>query len=71
MVSRLEKGYANAPLYAYIHFAEAYGVAPELLLGPDEVQRPVGLGEMTLLRVLRRLEIEPDEALARITRRRG
>lgn len=69
VISRLEGGYDNAPLYTYIHFAEAYEVVPELLLGPDEVQRPVREAEMTLLRVLRRLEIMPDVALARITRR--
>jgi transcriptional regulator with XRE-family HTH domain len=69
VISRLEGGYANAPLYTYIHFAEAYEVAPELLLGPDEVQRPVKEAEMTLLRVLRRLDVAPDVALARLTRR--
>jgi transcriptional regulator with XRE-family HTH domain len=69
VVSRLERGYGNAPLYTYIHFAEAYEVGPELVLGADEVQRPVREGEMTLIRVLRRLEISPDVALARLTHR--
>jgi transcriptional regulator with XRE-family HTH domain len=70
-ISRLEGGYANAPLYVYIHFAEAYEVAPELLLGPDDVQRPVREAEWTLLRTLRRLDVAPDAALARIVRRGG
>lgn len=34
LISRLEKGHANAPLYTYVHFAEAYDVAPEQLMGP-------------------------------------
>jgi transcriptional regulator with XRE-family HTH domain len=65
LISRL-RGYANAPVYVYIHFAEAFDLAPELLLGPDDALNPVPEAEMTLLRVLRRLSIRPDEALARI-----
>ncbi len=65
-ISRLERGYANAPIYVYVHFAEAFELAPEVLLGPDDALNPVPEAEMTLLRVLRRLSIRPDEALARI-----
>jgi transcriptional regulator with XRE-family HTH domain len=66
LISRLERGYANAPVYVYVHFAEAFHLAPEVLLGPDDALNPVPEAEMTLLRVLRRLSIRPDEALARI-----
>jgi transcriptional regulator with XRE-family HTH domain len=67
LISRLEKGHSNAPLYTYVHFAEAYEVAPELLMGPDEVLRPVGEAEMTLIRVMRRIGISADDVIARIT----
>jgi transcriptional regulator with XRE-family HTH domain len=67
LISRLERGYANAPVYVYTHFAEAFDLAPEVLLGPDDALKPVSEAEMMLLRVLRRLSISPDEALARLT----
>ena len=67
LISRIERGYANAPIYVYTHFAEAFELAPEVLLGPDDALKPVAEAEMTLLRVLRRLSISPDEALARVT----
>jgi transcriptional regulator with XRE-family HTH domain len=66
LISRLERGYANAPVYVYVHFAEAFDIAPEVLLGPDDALRPVAEAEMMLLRVLRRLSVSPDEALARM-----
>jgi transcriptional regulator with XRE-family HTH domain len=68
LISRLERGYANAPIYVYTHFAEAFGLAPEILLGPDDALKPVAGAELTLLRVLRQLSISPDTALARIVR---
>jgi transcriptional regulator with XRE-family HTH domain len=67
LISRVERGYANAPMYVYTHFARAFELAPEVLLGPDDALKPVAEAEMTLLRVLRRLAISPDEALARVT----
>ncbi len=71
LISRLERGYANAPIYVYTHLAEAFELAPEVLLGPDDALKPVTEAEMTLLRVLRRLSISPDEALAHATASRG
>jgi transcriptional regulator with XRE-family HTH domain len=71
LLSRLERGYANAPVYVYTHLAEAFELAPEVMLGPDDALKPVAEAEMTLLRVLRRLSISPDEALARVTRAEG
>jgi len=67
-LSRLEAGYANAPLYAYIHFAEGYGVDPGRLLGHDRVEDRVSEAEMTLIGFMRRLGIRPDEAIARLAR---
>ena len=66
LLSRVENGYANPPLFVYVHAAEALGVEPEVLMGPEELQRPVGEAELTLLRYLRLAEIQPHEALARI-----
>jgi transcriptional regulator with XRE-family HTH domain len=73
-LSRLEAGYANAPLYVYIHFAEGYGVDPGRLLGHAKVEDRVSDAEMTLIGFTRRLGIRPDEAIARLARamaRRG
>ena len=41
-LSRIEAGYANSPLYAYIHLAEAYKIDPGRLMGPEEAEKPVG-----------------------------
>lgn len=68
-LSRIEAGYANSPLYAYVHLADGYDLDPGRLLGVEEAEKSVGEAEMTLIRFLRRLGIEPDEALARLARR--
>jgi transcriptional regulator with XRE-family HTH domain len=68
LLSRIEKGYANAPLYVYMHVAEALDIDPGRLLGSDETQKPITEAEMTLVRFLRRTNVKPDEALARLTR---
>jgi hypothetical protein len=67
-LSRIEAGYANSPLYAYIHLAEGYDLDVARLLGPEEAEKPVGDAEMTLIRFLSRLGITPDEAMARLAR---
>jgi hypothetical protein len=36
LLSRIEKGWANPPLFVYIHIAEVLGLEPENLMGPDE-----------------------------------
>lgn len=64
--SRLENGWGSAPLYVYIVVAEAFGVDPGLLLGSDEAQREVTPPEAFLLRFLKRAEIDPEEAIARL-----
>jgi transcriptional regulator with XRE-family HTH domain len=68
LLSRLEKGYGNSPLYVYIHFAEVYGVDPGRVMGSDEAQKPISEAEMTLVRYLRRVGLSPDEAIARLAR---
>jgi len=67
-LSRVEKGYASAPLYAYVHLATAFEVEPGRLMGSDETQKPITEAEMTMVRVLRKLGISPDAALARLAR---
>ena len=65
-LSRIEKGYASAPLYAYVHIAAALEVDPARLMGSDEAQKPISEAEMTLVRYLRRVGIAADEAIARL-----
>ena len=68
-LSRIEAGYANAPLYAYVHLSKAYELEPGRILGSDEAQKPITEAEMTVVKFLRRARISPDEALARLARR--
>jgi transcriptional regulator with XRE-family HTH domain len=64
--SRLERGWTMAPLYVYVAVAEALGVAPGRLLGPDAVQLEASADEMVLLRLMRRQKMDPAEAIARL-----
>jgi transcriptional regulator with XRE-family HTH domain len=64
--SRLERGWASGPLATYVNVADAFEVEPGRLLGPDDVQREVTEAEMTLLSVLRRMGLRPDEVIARL-----
>jgi transcriptional regulator with XRE-family HTH domain len=66
LLSRIEKGHANSPLYVYMHLADALGLEPGRLMGSDETQKPISEAEMTLVRFLRRAGIKPDEAIARL-----
>jgi hypothetical protein len=52
--------------WVYVVLAERFGVEPGRLLGPDHVATEVSEAELTLLRLLRRLRIEPDEAIVRL-----
>jgi transcriptional regulator with XRE-family HTH domain len=70
LLSQIEKGYANSPLYVYVHLAVALDIEPGRLMGSDETQKPITEAEMTLIRVLRRAAIRPDEAIASLTARR-
>ncbi len=64
MVSRMERGHANPPIYAYVDMAAVLDVAPGVLLGSDAVEAAVDEAELTLVRFLRRIGITPDHALA-------
>jgi transcriptional regulator with XRE-family HTH domain len=70
LLSRIEKGYANSPLYVYVHLAAALDLEPGRLMGSDETQKPISEAEMTLVRFLRRTAIKPDEAIAWLASRR-
>jgi len=67
--SRLERGSASGPLAAYSNLAEVFEIDPGRLLGPDDAQCEVSEAEMTLVRVLRRVGIKPDEALVSLMSR--
>lgn len=64
--SRLERGWANAPLYVYLQIASVLDVDPWQLFAQDDVRHEPSPGEVVLLRFLRRAGIPPEEALARI-----
>jgi transcriptional regulator with XRE-family HTH domain len=77
LLSRMERGWANPPLYAYIHIAEALGIDPAELMGPRagdagesvEVERDPAQpseAERMLLGALREAGITPEVAVARI-----
>jgi transcriptional regulator with XRE-family HTH domain len=63
-VSRLERGWASPPLYSYIMLARRFDVAAGDLLGTDGVEKPISDAELTLVRVVRRLEMSPADAIA-------
>ena len=65
-LSRIEAGYANAPLYAYVELAHSFEIEPGRLMGSDDAQKPISESEMLLVRFLRRAGMKPDEALARL-----
>ena len=64
--SRLERGWANAPLYTYLQIATVLEADSWALFAPDEVRHDPSPGELVLLRYLRRAGIAPEEALERI-----
>lgn len=69
LLSRIEAGYANAPLYTYVDFANTYQLDPARAMGPEDAEKPVDDAEMTLIKFLRRMGISVDEAIARLARR--
>ena len=69
--SRVERGWANAPLSTYLAVAAALDVAPWRLLGPEEVQKEVTDAELTLIQFLRHVGTPPHEALAALSRGRA
>ncbi len=69
-VSRLERGWASPPLYVYCLLAARFEVAPGELLGTEGVERPIDDAELTLVRVVRRLALTPEDAIARLVQGR-
>ena len=49
-----------------MHVAAALETDPEALMGREDLGRPVTEAELTLLRYLRAVGMEPHEALARL-----
>ena len=66
--SRLERGWSTAPLYVYLAIAAAFAIEPGRLLGMEDLEKQVTEAEMTLVYFLRRMDIEPHDALARLWR---
>ena len=67
--SRLERGWASAPLYVYLALAAVFEVEPGRLMGSDDAQKPITEAEMTLVRFMREVKLAPHEALARLAPR--
>jgi len=65
-MSRLERGWASPPLWVYTLLAERFELAPGRLLGTEGFEAPVSQAELTMVRVVRRLGLETDEAITRI-----
>ena len=66
LLSRVENGFANPPIFVYVHVAAALETEPERLMGREDLRRPVAEAELTLLRYPRAVGMEPHEALARL-----
>ena len=69
-LSKIERGWANAPLSTYLAIATGLGVPPWRLMGPEEVQKEVTDAELTLVQYLRHVGLAPHEALARLANAR-
>ena len=66
-LSRLERGWANAPLYVYLTIAEVLAADPGQLLGPDATLQDASEGELAVIAIARRLGLRPHEAILRLT----
>ena len=69
--SKLERGWASAPLYAYLAIAAVFDVDAGRLLGADSAMLDASEAELTLIMTLRKLEIAPHEALAELVQARS
>ncbi len=65
-LSRLERGWASAPLHLYLSLAEVLDIDPGRLLGPDDCQVEVSEAELSLIACLREIGLAPHQALARL-----
>ena len=61
--SRIERGYASAPMYVYLAIADALEVHPGRMMGPDDAEREASPEEMTLVDFIRLQGIEPAVAI--------
>ena len=61
--SRIERGYASAPMYVYLAIADALEVHPGRMMGPDDAEREASPEEMTLVGFIRLQGIEPAAAI--------
>jgi transcriptional regulator with XRE-family HTH domain len=68
-LSRIERGYGRAPLYVYLHIANALEVHPGRLMGLDDSERDATPDEMTLVEYVRLAGISPAEAIHVLARR--
>jgi hypothetical protein len=64
--SKLERGIALAPLFAYLGIADAFEIPPGRLLGPDDAFKELDAAEATLIAVIRETGVSPAEAIVRI-----
>jgi hypothetical protein len=69
--SRLERGAASSQFCLYLEVAAALAVDAGRLLGPDTALLDATEPEMTLIRSLRELDIQPHEALALLVQARS
>ena len=68
--SKLERGWASAPLYVYLSIAAAFDMDGGRLLGPDSAMLEASEAEMTVVQTMRELGIEPHAALAQLVQAR-
>jgi transcriptional regulator with XRE-family HTH domain len=61
--SRIERGYASAPMYVYLAIAHALEVHPGRLMGADDAERDASADEMTLVEYVRLAGIAPSVAI--------
>lgn len=66
-LSRIERGWCNVSFFVYLAISEAFEIPPGRLLGPDDAQREISQAEATLVDVVRRLDLSPAEAIARLS----
>lgn len=64
--SRLERGWASAPLYVYLSIAGVLEVEPGRLLGEDEVAWETTAGERALLRFVEAAGLSSEQAIVRL-----
>ncbi len=67
-LSRVERGYAVAPLWFFCAVADMFGVDAGRLLGPEELEGQIDAEQRLLVDVYERLGITPAEAIARLAR---